>query len=146
MKGHTTTRRPGLVIAALCLAAVPALATRSAWASPPCPYAFTLSGKTDQLWKQVTNSAWKSMLGTSGWTDNGFHFYSRVRERGPESGINTPSDLESEIRKKVRDTPLTGNRHEIVLPITSSSGQPLKVLYDYDGGKASKCELVTLTY
>lgn len=69
--------------------------------------------------------------------------------RGPENGINTPSDLESEIRKQSADEPAGGNnpnRRAITLPILNSKGQHLLVIYDYDGKSTSKCELVTLTY
>ncbi|UEP49176.1 hypothetical protein [Burkholderia ambifaria] len=107
-----------------------------------------MSGNTDLLWKEVTNNQWRNML-PRGWTDNGFHFYSRVRSRGPENGINTPSDLESEIRKQSSDEPAGGtnpNRRAITLPILNSKGQHLLVIYDYDGKSTSKCELVTLTY
>ncbi len=147
MNTLASTRRPRRRLAILGMAVLPLLAG-GASAGPACPYPFSLSGNIEQDWKQVTNSAWKAMLGTSGWTDNGFHFYSRVRERGPESGINTPSDLETEIRKKVRDTPVEGsnNRRSLVLPLKNASGQSLRVLYDYDGGRASKCQLVTLTF
>jgi len=123
---------------ALCLGTTAAQAA--------CPYPFSLSGNIDQQWKQVTNSAWNKMLPQQ-WTDNGFHFYSRVRERGPADGINTPSDLESEIRKKLREEPEgKPNRWQIVLPIVNSKGINLHVIYDYDGGKSSKCQLVTLSY
>ena len=80
------------------------------------------------------------------WQDNGFHFYGRVRQRGPDAGINTPSDLESEIRKGTPKPEGTPNRWQINLPILSSGGQPLRVIYDYDGRKNSKCSLVTLSY
>ncbi len=78
------------------------------------------------------------------WTDKGFHFYSRVKRRGPDAGINTPSDLESEIRSGTDlEDPIQPNRHQIRLPITNSNGQHLKVVYDFNNGQ---CELVTLTY
>ncbi|WP_369980421.1 hypothetical protein [Xanthomonas bundabergensis] len=128
--------------AVACLALC--LGTTAAQAA--CPYPFRLSGNIDQQWKQVTNSAWNKMLPRQ-WADNGFHFYSRVRDRGPADGINTPSDLESEILKKVREEPEgTPNRWQIVLPILNSKGANLRVIYDYDGGKTSKCQLVTLSY
>lgn len=112
----------------------------------PCPYEFTLSGKTDQLWKNVTNTAWNNMLPPQ-WVDKGFHFYSQARSRGPANGINTPGDLELEIHKKVAEEPEGHpNRWQILLPILNSKGDNLRVVYDYDGGKTSKCELVTLSF
>ena len=65
-----------------------------------------------------------------------------------DAGINTPSDLESEIMKKVADQPegSTPIRQQIVLPIKNSAGKSLRVIYDYDGKSSSKCQLVTLTY
>ena len=132
---------------ACSLAALP-LFCGQAFAAGACPTPFVLTGNTDLLWKEVTNNQWRNML-PRGWTDNGFHFYSRVRSRGPENGINTPSDLESEIRKQSADEPAGGNnpnRRAITLPILNSKGQHLLVIYDYDGKSTSKCELVTLTY
>jgi hypothetical protein len=114
-------------------------------AAAQCPTRLKLSGSgIDKPWSKVTNSAWKKML-PKGWTDKGFHFYSRVRERGPRNGINTPSDLESEIMKKVRDQAAAPGRRAIVLPIKNNRGQSLQVIYDYAGGR-SKCGLVTLTF
>ncbi|KVK97917.1 hypothetical protein [Burkholderia territorii] len=129
------------------LAALP-LFCGQAFAVDACPTPFALSGNTDLPWKEVTTNQWRNML-PRGWTDNGFHFYSRVRSRGPENGINTPSDLESEIRKQVSDEPAGGgnpNRRTITLPIVNGKGQHLLAIYDYDGRSTSKCELVTLTY
>lgn len=115
---------------------------------PDVPYPFTLRGaKVNDLWSQVTNNQWANML-PQGWVDKGFHFYSRVRSRGPADGINTPSDLESEIRKGTvypDPTPGAPNRYRIELQILNSAGTPLKVFYDYAGGKG-KCELVTLSF
>lgn len=118
----------------------------TAASAAPCPYAFKLSGSNiDKQWSQVTNSAWSKMLPAK-WQDNGFHFYSRVRQRGPGDGINTPSDLESEVMKGTTQPEGTPDRWEILLPILNSRGQHLRVIYDYDGGKSSKCSLVTLSY
>lgn len=150
----TITRRPSdcrpnkaLFRSAFCAALLVGVLTPG-FAAAQCPTALRLSGSgIDKPWSKVTNSAWKKML-PKGWTDNGFHFYSRVRQRGPESGITTPSDLESEILKKVGDqaaAPPAGRR-AIVLPIKNTGGQSLRVLYDYAGGRTSKCELVTLTF
>lgn len=117
----------------------------------PLPYPFKLSGsKVGSQWSQVTNSQWSQMLGKSGWVDKGYHFYSRMRSRGPAAGINTPSDLESEIIKGTAEThfsPAHPNRYRIDLNIVSSSNpnQRLYVVYDYAGG-SSKAELVTLTW
>ncbi len=115
--------------------------------SKPCPYKFTLSGKTTEFWKSVTPSAWSKML-PANWTDNGYHFYQRAKQRGPEDGINSPSDLESEIMKKVADKSAGSQpqRRQIVLPIKNSKGANLRVIYDYAGGATSKCQLVTLSY
>jgi hypothetical protein len=112
-----------------------------------CPNKFKLrGGKIDNPWKKTTSSAWAKML-PIGWVDNGFHFYSRIRSRGPGDGINTPSDLESEIMKKTADQPEgRPNRREILLPIQNSKGQKLRVIYDYTGKKTAKCQLVTLSY
>lgn len=77
------------------------------------------------------------------------HAYSRVRSRGPENGINTLSDLESEIRNQVSDESASGNkpnRRTITLPILNHKGQHLLAIYDYDGKSTSKCEMVTRTY
>ncbi len=112
-----------------------------------CPYAFKLGGgKIDDPWKKVTDSEWSAML-PKGWQDKGFHFYSRIRERGPSEGIATPSDLESEIMKQTADLPegTIKNRRQIVLPIANAAGRNLRVIYDYAGG-TDKCSLVTLTY
>ena len=115
-------------------------------AAAQCPAAFKLSGDIDGSWSKTTSSAWSKMLPKQ-WVDKGFHFYSRVRERGPAAGIQTPSDLESEIRKASADQPTaTPNRRQIVLNIANDSGAKLRVIYDYAGKKTSKCELVTLTY
>lgn len=113
-----------------------------------CPTQFRLSGSNvDQTWRNVTNSAWSNML-PQGWVDKGFHFYSRVRERGPEGGIGSPSDLESEINKKVSDRAVRGSRtrRQITLNIKNGSGESLKIFYDYAGRRTSKCELVTMTW
>jgi hypothetical protein len=107
------------------------------------PYPFRLRGKIDKLWKQVTDSEWKNML-SEHWTDNGFHFYSRIRERGPQSGISTPSDLESEIMKGTVEG-AGGNRYRIKLLVVNNKGEHLYVFYDYDSSK-KRCELVTCTY
>lgn len=123
-----------------------------AWCMPAnaaqCTTPFTLSGSAMlNLWSQVTNNAWSGLL-PKGWVDNGFHFYSQIRQRGPDAGINTPSDLESEIMKKVADQPegSTPIRQQILLPIKNSAGKNLRVIYDYDGKASSKCQLVTLSY
>jgi len=114
------------------------------WAQ--CPTAFNLSGKKDQYWSQVTNNAWGKML-PKGWVDNGFHFYSQVRSRGPSAGINTPSDLESNVMKQVSAGPEGHpNRWQILLPIKNSANKNLRVIYDYDRKANSKCKLVTLSY
>jgi len=114
-----------------------------------CPYAFKLRGSgIDKLWKQTTNNQWAKML-PAAWQDKGFHFYSRIRERGPAVGINTPSDFESEMLKQVRDEATTNpptQRRQIVLPMADSKGKHLKVIYDYAGGKRATCQLVTLTF
>ncbi|WP_412776851.1 hypothetical protein [Thalassospira lucentensis] len=121
----------------------------STHAAPPkfcAPTTFSLSGSVaDQFWNNVTPNQWAKML-SANWQDNGFHFYGRVRQRGPDAGINTPSDLESEIRKGTPKPEGTPNRWQINLPILSSGGQPLRVIYDYDGSKNAKCSLVTLSY
>lgn len=126
-------------------ALVVALAFAISAAAEPCPVEFRLHGSgVDKLWRQTTPSAWQDML-PRGWVDKGFHFYARVRERGPHVGINTPSDLESEIRKASNDVPIGGNRREILLNIVNDSGRKMKVIYDY-AGKKKPCELVTLTF
>ena len=104
---------------------------------------FTLSGKIDNLWKQVTNNQWNNMLSRN-WTDKGFHFYERIRDRGPDAGINTPSDLESEIMKGTVSR-VRANRYKISLMILNSSGQHFTVFYDYDS-KRGVCQLVTCSY
>lgn len=112
-----------------------------------CPVAFRLSGSgIVNPWSKTTNTAWSKML-PIGWVDNGFHFYSQARSRGPAAGMDTPSDLEDEIRRQVADQPEGHpNRRQIVLNIANKAGQKLRVVYDYDGKKTSKCQLVTLTY
>jgi hypothetical protein len=118
------------------------------FAAAQCPTAFRLSGSAiDKQWSKVTTSAWLKML-PKGWTDKGFHFYSQVRRRGPDGGIGSPSDLESEIVKKLSDqaAPPPASRRAIVLPIQDYDGKSVKVFYDYAGGKTSKCELVTITF
>lgn len=141
---------PNAVLAVLTAAFIfIGMSISSAHAAPPkfcAPTTFSLSGSTiDNLWNKVTSSQWSKML-PANWQDKGFHFYSRVRERGPDAGINTPSDLESEIRKGTPNPEGTPNRWQIELPIHSSGGQVLRVIYDYDGSKNAKCSLVTLTY
>jgi hypothetical protein len=110
-------------------------------------YPFRLRGsKVNNYWQEVTNNQWNQMLPDT-WIDNGFHFYSRVRKRGPELGINTPSDLESEILKGTvqADGGNVENRYAIVLPIQNSNGDNLRVVYDYDQQR-QRCKLVTLTF
>jgi hypothetical protein len=132
----------------LCLGLLTvAIAANPVSASAQCPSELRLRGSDiNKLWKQVTNTAWGKMLPDT-WADKGFHFYSQARLRGPDAGINTPSDFEDEVMKKVRDEPEgTPNRRQIILPIQNSKGQNLRVIYDFDGRKKSKCELVTLSY
>lgn len=133
------TRAWILVIAFAATFSTPALAQ--------CPVKFKLSGSgINKLWKETTNTAWSKML-PKGWDDNGFHFYSQVRDRGPKLGIDTPSDLESEILKQVRDEPEGHpNRRQIVLPIKNDKSANLRVIYDYTGKKNATCQLVTLTF
>ncbi|WP_375578686.1 hypothetical protein ABWH96_16895 [Marivirga tractuosa] len=104
---------------------------------------FTLSGKIDNLWKQVTNNQWKNMLNKS-WTDKGFHFFERIKTRGPSAGISSPSNLESEIRKGTVLN-VTGNRYKITLILVNSIGQHFTIFYDYDS-KKKLCQLVTCSY
>jgi hypothetical protein len=129
-------------LSALALGAL--LATTSA-GQAACPTPFRLSGKIDQLWKDVTNNQWNNML-PKGWIDNGFHFYDQVRERGPANGVNTPSDLESEVLKSDERPERKPNRWEFVLPITNSRGEHLRAVYDYTGKTGANCELVTFTF
>lgn len=110
-----------------------------------CPTPFRLSGKIDQLWKSVTNNQWNNML-PKGWIDKGFHFYDQVRERGPVNGVNTPSDLESEILKAEDRLITAPNRWAFILPITNSQGAHLMAIYDYTGKQGANCELVTFTF
>ncbi len=110
-----------------------------------CPTPFALSGKIDQPWRDVTNNQWNNML-PKGWIDKGFHFYDQVRERGPVNGVNTPSDLESEIRKSESRLLTPPNRWAFILPITNGQGAHLMAIYDYTGAKAGNCELVTFTF
>ncbi|CAM3460907.1 hypothetical protein [Thalassospira profundimaris] len=148
MQTYRSMRFGGLMAAFLFLT-LGFLLALPAHAKPPsacAPTTFSLSGSNvDNLWKQVTNNQWSKMLPII-WQDNGFHFYARVRERGPDAGINTPSDLESEIRRGTPSAEGTPNRWQITLPVTSSTGRSLRVIYDYAGGKNAKCELVTLSY
>lgn len=110
----------------------------------PLKHPFKLSGKTTDPWAKVTNNQWNNML-SKNWCDNGFHFYSRIRERGPEAGIHSPSDLESEIRNgKVTYDQNTG-RYSITMAITNGQGQHFTVLCDYDNAK-DRHELVTCVY
>lgn len=107
------------------------------------PYPFVLSGKTDELWSKVSNNKWNKML-SKHWIDKGFHFYERIRNRGPEAGINTPSDLESAIRSGTVSR-VINQRFRIVIPIVNSKGEHFTVFYDYNKSK-SICELVTCSY
>lgn len=104
-------------------------------------YPFALRG-SDQLkhWNEITNNQWQHLLAPH-WKDKGFHFYRRMRERGAAAGINTPSDLEAEIRKGIV-SPVAGFRYEIDLNIVTR-GRRLKVIYDF---RSKICQLVTLTY
>ncbi|WP_296992876.1 hypothetical protein [Thalassospira sp. UBA1131] len=148
MQTYRSMRFGGLMAAFLFLT-LGLLLALPAHAKPPsacAPTTFSLSGSNvDNAWKQVTNSQWSNMLPMI-WQDKGFHFYARVRERGPNAGIQTPSDLESEIRRGTATTTTTANRYQITLNIQNGSGSFMKVFYDYAGGKNAKCELVTLSY
>ena len=120
--------------------------TSSAFAQ--CPTQFRLSGSNvGKSWSEVTNSAWSGML-PRGWVDKGFHFYSRMRERGPENGITTPSELESEINRRISDRAARGSRvrRQITLNIKNKKNESLKIIYDYAGRRTSKCELVTMSF
>ena len=137
-------RQSLLLIAVIVCSALPLAAQ--------CPTAFSLSGSAiDNTWKKTTPSAWSKML-PKGWVDKGNHFYERARDRGPKQGINTPSDLETEIRKAVKDVKDTSKdapkyRRDLILPLQNSKGKALMVVYDYDKtNKTAKCELVTLTF
>ncbi len=109
----------------------------------PLQFPFKLSGNTNLLWSQVTNNEWKSML-PEHWTDKGFHFYKRIRKRGPEAGINTPSDLNSEMNNG-RVAHDHGDRYKVTTNIVNSDGKHFTIFYDYDDQK-ELCELVTCSY
>ena len=143
--------RGRLVMRIICTLAL--LLQGQTYAAGACPVNFKLSGNTDLSWNKVTSNAWGNMLPT-GWEDQKFHFYSQIRDRGPKNGINTPSDLETEIRKEIADVPAPletkPNRRRKVLPIQVSGGKGgtgkyASVYYDYDGGK-SPCILVTFSF
>ena len=109
-------------------------------------FPFNLYGSSvDKLWRDITPNKWNDSL-SEHWTDRGFHFFSQVRERGPKNGINTPSDLESEILKGiVKAFPEIQDRFQIVLPIINSTVANLCVFYDYDKQK-KLCQLVTISF
>jgi len=111
-------------------------------------YPFTLSGNTNNLWRQVTNNQWQNML-SKNWTDNGFHFYSQICSRGPATGINTPSDLQSEMSNGAvsfcQSQGGTVNRYQVKTNLLNTSGQRFTFFYDYDSAKAI-CQLVTCSY
>lgn len=105
-------------------------------------YPFVLRGSDKvKLWSEITNNQWQALLPPN-WKDKGFHFYKRMRQRGSTVGINTPSDLESEILKGTV-AHAGGSRYEIDLLIRSSEGQHLKVYYDFEN---KQCQLVTMSY
>lgn len=109
-------------------------------------YPFNLSGsKMDDHWSQVTNNQWNNML-SKHWTDKGFHIYSRLRERGPAMGINTPHDFEFEMNKgTVSPSSRSPNRYEVRLLVMTGDGKHATVIYDYDD-KKKVCQLVTMTF
>jgi hypothetical protein len=106
------------------------------------PYPFSLSGSAQaKLWRDVTNNEWQNLLPPH-WKDKGFHFYRRVRQRGPDAGINTPADLELEINKGTV-SPDQGLSFAISLSIVDSSGKHMKIFYEL---RSKQCELVTMTF
>lgn len=126
-----------LACALLAVSAAPAMAQ--------CPHEFKLKGKITQDWGDVGGTEWTNMLTKGEWADNGQHFYAQVKKRGPDSGINTPSDLESAIRGGTTSASRDAGRWRIDLNITNSRGQRLYVFYDYAPPKGA-CELVTFSY
>jgi hypothetical protein len=106
-------------------------------------FPFRLSGKTSNLWRQITNNQWQNML-PKNWTDNGFHFYSRIKDRGPEAGINTPFDLQSEMMNGTVSL-VNGIRYQVRTNIVNSTGQHFTIFYDFDA-RQKMCQLVTCSY
>ncbi len=105
------------------------------------------SGKIDQSWKSITNNEWNSML-PKGWIDKGFHLFTRMRERGSEAGIHTPSDLESAIRcgTVAPHVPPIANRYTVTFTgIASSENKHPTLVYDYDS-KKKMCQVVTFLW
>jgi hypothetical protein len=114
------------------------------------PPSFKLRGSDkSKQWSQLTNNQWANML-PSNWEDKGFHFYSRIRERGPSFGINTPADLELEMNKGqvVKDTSgrktRGGTRYRMTLNVKGSDGKNVIIVYDVNS-KSKKIEFVTLS-
>lgn len=106
-------------------------------------YPFKLSGKTDEIWKKVTDNEWHNML-PKHWNDKGFHFYSRIKKRGPKAGVNTPGDLDSEINNGTVSH-VQGERYRIKTNIVNDGGSHFTIFYDYNEEK-KQCELVTCSY
>jgi hypothetical protein len=106
-------------------------------------YPFKLSGKTDKLWREITNNEWNNML-PKHWIDKGFHFYKRIKERGPKVGINSPSDLSSEINNGSVSQD-HGIRFRITTSIVSEKGLHFTIFYDFNE-KKKLCELVTCSF
>jgi len=106
-------------------------------------YPFKLSGKITEDWSKVTNSQWKKML-PKNWTDKGFHFYNRIKTRGPKAGIQTPSDFESYFTNGILSLD-HGNRYKVRTTIINGNSEHLTFFYDYNKTK-KQCELVTTSY
>ena len=103
---------------------------------------FQLNGNDKyELWKDINIREWRRML-SNNWVNRGDHFLERAKKRLPDAGIDTPSELETLVQG-ARTQPAQGGRTQILLPVTNSNGDNLKVVYIRMG---RECRLITVTF
>jgi hypothetical protein len=78
------------------------------------------------------------------WTDNGFHFYNRIKNRGPKAGLNSPSDFETAFKNGILGKD-SGDRYKVRTTILNDEGKHLTFFYDYNATN-KQCEMVTVSY
>lgn len=126
-----------LMVAAWCLTCAAYAVAAGAPTPQQCQKDFKLSGKTDKQFKDVTLNEWNNMLPAI-WVDKGGHFLARVKERGQQSEIHTPSDLQSLVMGGKLEKDKTPPNWDISRVYTKKYTVVFAV-----NDKSKKCELVT---
>jgi hypothetical protein len=104
-----------------------------------CRAAFQLTGNVDLPWKDITLNNSNRKILPKQWIDKGGHFLLRMKERGDEVGILTPSDLHSFL---LGTKAILEDKDKGRWKLQQNMGGKAASVH-FDAKKASKCELAS---